>query len=145
MSILHLARLIEEAGVPAGVVSVLPGLGAVTGDAIVDHPDIDKISFTGSPRVGRIIAKRAANTFKRTTLELGGKSPQIILADADLDAAVNGTAMGLFFNQGQICAAGTRVLVHRSLYSQVVERLSAQPRRRFWATPSTRPPQWVRR
>jgi betaine-aldehyde dehydrogenase len=125
LSILHLARLIEEAGVPAGVVSVLPGLGAVTGDAIVGHPDIDKISFTGSPRVGRIIAKRAADTFKRTTLELGGKSPQIILADADLDAAINGTAMGLFFNQGQTCAAGTRVLVHRSLYSQVVERLSA--------------------
>jgi hypothetical protein len=146
LSILHLARLIEEAGVPAGVVSVLPGLGAVTGDAIVDHPDIDKISFTGSPRFGRIIAKRAANTFKRTTLELGGKSPQIILADADLDAAVNGTAMGLFFNQGQICAAGTRVL---SCTDHCIRRWSKgfrrQPRRRFWATPSTRPPQWVRR
>ncbi|WP_124396236.1 aldehyde dehydrogenase, partial [Rhodococcus wratislaviensis] len=86
---------------------------------------VDKISFTGSPRVGRIIAKRAADTFKRTTLELGGKSPQIILPDADLEAAVGGTAMGLFFNQGEVCAAGTRILVHRSLYSQVVDGLAA--------------------
>lgn len=125
LSILHLARLIAEAGVPAGVVNVLPGLGEVTGDAIVGHPGINKISFTGSPRVGRIIAKKAADTFKRITLELGGKSPQIILADADVEAAINGTAMGLFFNQGQVCAAGTRVLVHRSLYSQVVDGLSA--------------------
>ncbi|KZF06374.1 MAG: aldehyde dehydrogenase family protein [Rhodococcus sp. (in: high G+C Gram-positive bacteria)] len=125
LSILHLARLIEEAGVPAGVVNVVPGLGEVTGDALVGHPDVDKISFTGSPRVGRLIAKKAADTFKRTTLELGGKSPQIILEDADLEAAINGTAMGLFFNQGQVCAAGTRVLVHRSLYSKVVDGLSA--------------------
>ncbi|MBY4383954.1 aldehyde dehydrogenase family protein [Rhodococcus fascians] len=125
LSILHLARLIDEAGVPAGVVNVVPGLGEVTGDALVGHPDVDKISFTGSPRVGRIIAKKAADTFKRTTLELGGKSPQIILEDADLEAAINGTAMGLFFNQGQVCAAGTRVLVHRSLYSQVVDGLAA--------------------
>jgi betaine-aldehyde dehydrogenase len=125
LSILHLARLIHEAGVPAGVVNVLPGLGEVTGAAIVAHPDVDKISFTGSPQVGRIIAQRAAETFKRTTLELGGKSPQVIMADADLQAAIDGTAMGLFFNQGEVCAAGTRVLVHRSLYSQVVEGLSA--------------------
>lgn len=120
LSILHLARLIDEAGVPAGVVNVVPGLGEVTGDALVGHPDVDKISFTGGALgVGKLIAKKAADTFKRTTLELGGKSPQIILEDADLDAAINGTAMGLFFNQGQVCAAGTRVLVHRSLYSHV--------------------------
>lgn len=123
LSILHLTRLIDEAGVPAGVVNVVPGLGEVTGDALVGHPEVDKISFTGSPRVGRMIAKKAADTFKRTTLELGGKSPQIILDDADLESAVNGTAMGLFFNQGQVCAAGTRVLVHRSLYSDVVDGL----------------------
>lgn len=125
LSLLYLAALIEEAGVPAGVVNVLPGLGHVTGAAIVAHPDVDKVSFTGSPEVGRTIGERAAATFKRTTLELGGKSPQIIMADADLDAAIAGTAMGLFSNQGEICAAGTRVLVHRSLYSQVVEGLSA--------------------
>jgi phenylacetaldehyde dehydrogenase len=125
LSILHLARLIEEAGVPAGVVNVLPGLGDVTGAAIVAHPDIDKISFTGSPEVGRIIGQQAAATFKRTTLELGGKSPHVIMADADIHAAINGTAMGLFSNQGEICAAGTRVLAHRSVYSEVVEGLSA--------------------
>lgn len=125
LSILHLARLIDEAGVPHGVVNVVPGLGEVAGDALVGHYDVDKISFTGSPYVGRLIAKKAADTFKRTTLELGGKSPQIILDDADLDAAINGTAMGLFFNQGQVCAAGTRVLVHRSHYSDVVDALSA--------------------
>ncbi|HEY5858570.1 MAG TPA: aldehyde dehydrogenase family protein [Aldersonia sp.] len=125
LSILHLARLLHEAGIPAGVVSVLPGPGETTGDAIAGHPDVNKISFTGSPAVGKIITKRAADTFKKVTLELGGKSPQIILEDADLEAAIDGTAMGLFFNQGQICAAGTRVLVHRSLYSQVVEGLSA--------------------
>lgn len=125
LSILHLAGLLQEAGLPAGVVNVLPGLGDVTGEAIVTHPDVDKVSFTGSPRVGKHIARAAAETFKRVTLELGGKSPQIILADADLEAAINGTAMGLFFNQGEVCAAGTRVFVHRSVYDQVVEGLAA--------------------
>lgn len=125
LSILHLGRLLQEAGIPDGVVNIVPGLGEVAGEALVTHPDVDKISFTGSPRIGRHIAKSAADTFKRTTLELGGKSPQIILADADVEAAVNGTAMGLFFNQGEVCAAGTRVLVHRSLYDQVVDGLAA--------------------
>ena len=125
LSILHLGKLLTEAGLPDGVVSIVPGLGHVTGQAIVDHPGVDKISFTGSPRVGRLIAKSAAETFKRVTLELGGKSPQIILDDADVEAAINGTALGLFFNQGEVCAAGTRVLVHRSLYDQVVDGLSA--------------------
>jgi len=124
LSILHLAKLLQEAGVPDGVVSVLPGLGAVTGQALVDHADVDKISFTGSPEVGRSIGMAAASAFKRVTLELGGKSPQVILADADVEAAVGGTAMGLFFNQGETCAAGTRVLVHRSLYSDVVDALA---------------------
>ncbi|PRY49616.1 betaine-aldehyde dehydrogenase [Geodermatophilus tzadiensis] len=124
LSILHLAGILQEAGVPDGVVSVLPGLGSVTGQALVDHADVDKISFTGSPEVGRHIGMAAASSFKRVTLELGGKSPQVILADADIEAAVGGTAMGLFFNQGQVCAAGTRVLVHRSLYSDVVDALA---------------------
>ncbi|HKP40520.1 phenylacetaldehyde dehydrogenase StyD [Mycobacterium sp.] len=125
LSILHLAKLLHEAGLPDGVLSVLPGLGAVAGDALVRHADVDKISFTGSPRVGRLIGQHAAETFKRVTLELGGKTPQIIMADADVDAAINGTALGLFFNQGEVCAAGTRVLVHRSLYSRVVDELAA--------------------
>jgi betaine-aldehyde dehydrogenase len=125
LSILHLGRLLEEAGLPPGTVNIVPGNGPVTGNALVEHPDVDKISFTGSPFVGRLIQQKAADTFKRVTLELGGKSPQIILDDADVEAAVQGTAMGLFFNQGEVCAAGTRVLVQRSLYSDVVDALSA--------------------
>ncbi|SJN41638.1 Aldehyde dehydrogenase [Microbacterium esteraromaticum] len=124
LSILHLATLIQEAGVPAGVVNVIPGRGSVAGAALVEHPDVDKISFTGSPETGRAIQIAAAQTFKRVTLELGGKTPQIIFADANIEAAVGGTAMGLFFNQGEVCAAGTRVLVHRSIYDQVVQGLA---------------------
>ncbi|SBS79692.1 putative aldehyde dehydrogenase DhaS [uncultured Mycobacterium sp.] len=125
LSILHLGRLLEEAGLPPGTVNIVPGVGSITGNALVEHPGVDKISFTGSPGIGRQIQKTAADSFKRVTLELGGKSPQIILPDANVEAAVAGTAMGLFFNQGEVCAAGTRIFVHRSLYSDVVEALSA--------------------
>ena len=124
LSILALAELLAEAGVPAGVVSVLPG-AADTGAALTTHPGIDKVTFTGSPEVGRIVQRAAADGFKRVTLELGGKSPQIILPDADLTAAVRGTARGLFANQGQVCAAGTRVLVHRSVAEEVSRALVA--------------------
>lgn len=124
LSILHLGRLIDEAGFPAGVVNIVPGLGEVAGAALVAHSGVDKISFTGSPEVGRRIQKSAADTFKRVTLELGGKTPQIVCDDADLEAAINGIAMGLFFNQGEVCAAGTRILVHRSHYDTVVEALA---------------------
>jgi acyl-CoA reductase-like NAD-dependent aldehyde dehydrogenase len=124
LSILHLAKLIQEAGVPDGVVNVVSGQGATAGAALAAHPDVDKISFTGSPETGRLVQIAAAATFKRVTLELGGKSPQIIFADADVELAVNITAMGLFFNQGEVCAAGTRVLVHRSIYDQVVQALA---------------------
>lgn len=125
LSILHLGKLIEEAGFPAGVVNVVPGLGTVAGAALVRHADVDKISFTGSPAVGQEIQRVAAETFKRVTLELGGKSPHIILEDANLEAAVQGVAMGLFFNQGEVCAAGTRILVHRAHYNTVVGALAA--------------------
>jgi acyl-CoA reductase-like NAD-dependent aldehyde dehydrogenase len=125
LSVLHLGKLVEEAGFPAGVVNIVPGLGTVAGAALVAHPDVDKISFTGSPEVGRAIQKVAADTFKRVTLELGGKSPHLVMADADVDAAVQGIAMGLLFNQGEVCAAGTRILVHRSHYDDVVDKLKA--------------------
>lgn len=125
LSVLHLASLIQEAGVPDGVVNVVPGLGSTAGAALVEHPDVDKISFTGSPATGKAIQIAAAGSFKRLTLELGGKTPQIIFADANIEAAVGGTAMGLFFNQGEVCAAGTRILVHRSIYPDVVEALAA--------------------
>jgi len=124
LSVLHLGTLIEEAGFPAGTVNIVPGLGGITGEALVAHPDVDKISFTGSPEIGRHIQKVAADTFKRVTLELGGKSPHVVLEDANVEAAINGIAMGLLFNSGQVCAAGTRVLVHRSLYETVVEALA---------------------
>ena len=135
LSILHLGKLIGEAGFPPGVVNIVPGLGAVAGAALVRHREVDKVSFTGSPEVGRDIQRAAADSFKRVTLELGGKSPQIVLADADVDAAVNGIAMGLFFNQGEVCAAGTRILVHRSLYDRVVTALGNAARAQVPGTP----------
>lgn len=124
LSVLHLGRLITEAGFPPGVVNVVPGLGPEAGAALAAHPDVDKISFTGSPAVGKAIQAAAADTYKRVTLELGGKSPQIVFPDADIEAAVRGIAMGLFFNQGEVCAAGTRILVHRSIYGDVVAALA---------------------
>ncbi|MDO8211164.1 aldehyde dehydrogenase family protein [Conexibacter sp. CPCC 206217] len=120
LSTLHLAALIEEAGFPAGTVNVVTGLGHTAGAALVDHKGIDKLSFTGSPETGRKIAVAAAQEFRPVTLELGGKSPQLVLGDADLAAVVPGLAMGFLANQGQICAAGTRILVARELYDDVV-------------------------
>jgi acyl-CoA reductase-like NAD-dependent aldehyde dehydrogenase len=123
LSALHLASLVREAGFPGGVVNVVTGRGKVAGDALLRHPGVDKISFTGSPEVGAEIMRTAGPLFKRIALELGGKSPQIIFGDADIDAAVQGCAMGLFFNQGQVCAAGTRILVHRSVLDKVAAGL----------------------
>ncbi len=125
LTALHLAALIEEVGFPDGTVNIVPGLGETAGAALVRHPDVDKISFTGSPEVGRQIAVQAAQDFKRLTLELGGKSPQIILADADLECAVPGIAIGFLANQGEICAAGTRILAARAVYEEVVDGLAA--------------------
>ncbi|MGW3956576.1 aldehyde dehydrogenase family protein [Streptomyces sp. NPDC004752] len=123
LSALRLAELIDEAGFPPGTVNVLTGDGT-TGAAIVDHPGVDKIAFTGSTAVGREIGSRAGADVKRVTLELGGKSPNIILADADVDAAVAGAFDGIYFNSGQSCVAGSRLYVQRSLYDTVVERLA---------------------
>jgi acyl-CoA reductase-like NAD-dependent aldehyde dehydrogenase len=124
LTTLYLGGLIQEAGFPAGVVNLIPGLGSVAGAALVDHRGVDKISFTGSQEVGREIAIRCAGAFRRTTLELGGKSPQIVLGDADLGAVLPGIAVGFLANQGEICAAGTRVLVARPLYDEVVSGLA---------------------
>jgi len=120
---LMLADLLVEAGFPDGSVSVLPGRGPVTGEALIEHRGVDKISFTGSPDTGLRVAMAAARGFRRTTLELGGKSPQIVFADADLDAAADGVAIGIFANQGETCAAGSRVLVHRSVHDELVDRM----------------------
>ncbi|SFV14990.1 aldehyde dehydrogenase family protein [Pseudoduganella namucuonensis] len=123
LSALHLAALVAEAGFPPGVVNVVTGRGAVAGAALAVHPGVDKVSFTGSPAVGAEIMRTAGPLFKRVAMELGGKSPQIVFEDADIEAAVRGCAMGLFFNQGQVCAAGTRVLVQRAVFDQVAAGL----------------------
>ncbi|NMG49689.1 aldehyde dehydrogenase family protein [Azoarcus communis] len=128
LALTALAGLAAEAGFPAGVFNLVNGMGAAAGATLVSHPGVDKISFTGSTAVGRIIARDAAPLFKRLTLELGGKAPQIICADANLEAAIMGVAMGLFVNQGQTCAAGSRILVHRSRYNDVVDALAGAAR-----------------
>jgi len=121
LSALRLGELCLEAGLPPGVVNILTGFGE-TGAAIVEHPDVDKIAFTGSPEVGRIIMRASAGTLKRVSLELGGKSPNIILADADMEAAVRGASGGIFFNQGEVCSAGSRILVERGVYDRFLEQ-----------------------
>ena len=126
LTALRIGELALEAGFPPGVLNVVPGFGGKAGAALVEHPDVDKITFTGSPAVGRQILRSAAGNLKRVTLELGGKSANIIFPDADLDAAVRAAASGIFFNSGQVCSAGSRVLAHADIYEEVVERLVAR-------------------
>jgi acyl-CoA reductase-like NAD-dependent aldehyde dehydrogenase len=123
LTTLHIARLFEEAGFPAGVFNVVSGTGPVAGMALARHPFVAKLSYTGSGTVGRVLAAEAAQTLKPLTLELGGKAPQIVLDSADLEATINTLAMGFLANQGQICAAGTRILVQRARVNEVAERL----------------------
>ncbi|WP_257350959.1 aldehyde dehydrogenase family protein [Pseudalkalibacillus decolorationis] len=120
LSALYFAELVEKAGFPPGVVNIVPGYGATAGNAIVEHPDVDKISFTGSTAIGKQIMKKAADTMKRLTLELGGKSPNIVLPDADLSKAIPGVFNGIMFNQGEVCSAGSRVYVHKDQFNDVV-------------------------
>jgi aldehyde dehydrogenase (NAD+)/phenylacetaldehyde dehydrogenase len=123
LSAIYLAKLIDEAGFPKGVVNVVPGFGETAGAPLVEHPLVDKIAFTGSTAVGKMIMRKASETLKRVTLELGGKSPNIVLPDADLSKAVPGALMGIMFNQGQVCCAGSRLYVQKSLYDNVVSDL----------------------
>lgn len=123
-SVLHLARLTAEAGVPAGVVNVVTGRGQSTGAALASHPGIDKITFTGSTATGKQIARAAAENVTQVALELGGKSPQLVFADADLDRAIPGIANSVFLNSGQVCVAGSRVYVERGIYDETVNRLA---------------------
>ena len=126
LSALRIGELALEAGLPPGVLNIVPGLGKIAGRALVDHPDVDKITFTGSPAVGREILAGAAGNLKRVTLELGGKSANVIFADADLDSATKAAASGIFFNSGQVCSAGSRVLAQDAVYDEVVERMLAR-------------------
>ncbi|KQP14417.1 aldehyde dehydrogenase family protein [Pseudorhodoferax sp. Leaf267] len=125
LSSLALAELLAEAGVPPGVVNIVTGLGDTVGAALAHHPGVDKIAFTGSGPVGQSIVRASAGNLKRVTLELGGKSPNIVFADADLDAAVPGAAMAIFGNSGQVCAAGSRLFVERKIYREFVLRVVA--------------------
>ncbi|KAF1659589.1 UNVERIFIED_CONTAM: Aldehyde dehydrogenase, mitochondrial, partial [Eudyptes robustus] len=126
LTALHVAKLAAEAGFPPGVLNIVPGYGPTAGHALAAHPDVQKVAFTGSTEVGRLIMLAAAESnLKRITLELGGKSPNIVFADADLDHAVNTTSQGVFFNQGQTCSAGTRVFVEGKIYDEFIARAKA--------------------
>ena len=136
LSALRIGELILEAGFPAGVVNILPGFGPTAGAALASHMDVDKVAFTGSTEVGHLIMEAAARSnLKPVTLELGGKSPNIVFADADLDEAVEGAHMGLFANQGQSCCAGSRVFVERSIYDTFVEKSIVRARSRVVGDP----------
>jgi acyl-CoA reductase-like NAD-dependent aldehyde dehydrogenase len=129
LTALAMAEIFQEAGLPPGAFNVIPGGGSSAGAAMVRHPGVDKITFTGSTEVGKQVMRDAAETVKRLTLELGGKSPNIIFADADLKAAVRGAQNGIFYGKGEVCAAGSRLLVQRSVHDEVVEQLVARAKR----------------
>src|SRR5580658_8202387 len=124
LSALRFGELIQEAGIPDGVVNIVTGFGEIAGAALAEHPDVDKIAFTGSTEVGKLIVQAAAGNLKKVSLELGGKSPAIILPDADLDLAIAGAASAIFFNHGQCCCAGSRLYAHKSVYDRVVAGVS---------------------
>jgi acyl-CoA reductase-like NAD-dependent aldehyde dehydrogenase len=123
LTALELAAIAAEAGLPRGVLNVVTGRGEVTGSAVVRHPDVDKIAFTGSTAVGKLIMREAADSLKKVSLELGGKSPNIVFDDADVEAAARGSFSAIFYNTGQCCTAGSRLLVHQSVHDQLVEKL----------------------
>jgi betaine-aldehyde dehydrogenase len=127
LTILELARHFEEAGLPPGVVNIVTGQGD-TGAALTAHADVDKIAFTGSAEVGKTIMRRAADTLKKISLELGGKSPNILFADGDFEASVDGALFGMFLNQGEVCSAGSRILVERPIYKQVIDAMVEKAR-----------------
>src|SRR5262249_42142261 len=120
---LRLAELRLEAGVPPGVLNVVPGYGETAGAALASHPDVDKVAFTGSHSTGQSIIRASAGNLKRVSLELGGKSPDIVFADADIDSAVPGAAMAVFAHSGQICSAGTRLFVEKRAHAPFVDRV----------------------
>ncbi len=129
LSALLLAELVAEAGFPDGVVNVVPGYGETAGAALASHPDVDKVAFTGSTEVGKLIVQAAAGNLKKVSLELGGKSPNVVFADADMKATIPGAAGAIFFNHGQCCCAGSRLYVEQSIFDQVVEGVSEQARK----------------
>src|SRR6201997_5485429 len=121
LSCLRLAELVQEAGIPDGVVNIVPGYGETAGAALAAHPEVDKIAFTGSTEVGKLILQAAAGNLKKVSLELGGKSPNIVFDDVNVDEAVAGAASAIFFNHGQCCCAGSRLFVEKDIFDKVVE------------------------
>jgi len=126
LSCLLLGELVQEAGIPDGVVNIVPGYGETAGAALAAHPDVDKVAFTGSTEVGKLILQAAAGNLKKVSLELGGKSPNVVFGDVDLDAAIAGSSSAIFFNHGQCCCAGSRLYVENSIFDKVVEGVSAR-------------------
>jgi aldehyde dehydrogenase (NAD+) len=126
LTCLRMARLAQKAGFPDGVINVVPGYGPTAGAALVKHPGVDKIAFTGEGATAKIIQREALETFKRVTFELGGKSPNVVFADSDHDAAVEGAHFGLYFNQAQCCCAGSRLFVQDKVHDEFVDRLKSK-------------------
>src|ERR1700722_19407131 len=126
LTALEFAGYLADAGLPPGVVNIVTGFGETVGAPLVKHPDVNKVAFRGSGEVGKAIVKAAADTLKRVTLELGGKSPNIFFADADFEAAIDGALFGVFVNQGEVCSAGSRILVEKKIYPKFVEAMSAK-------------------
>src|SRR5271167_4836163 len=129
LTALVFAGFLADAGMPPGVVNIITGFGETAGAPLVRHPDVNKIAFTGSASVGKQIVKMAADTVKRVTLELGGKSPNIFFADADFEAAIDGALFGVFINQGEVCSAGSRILVEKSIYKNFVEAMTEKAKK----------------
>jgi phenylacetaldehyde dehydrogenase len=129
LSCLRLGELIQEAGIPDGVVNIVSGYGETAGAALAAHPDVDKVAFTGSTEVGKLIVQAATGNLKKVSLELGGKSPNVVFADGDIDQAVAGASMAIFFNHGQCCAAGSRLYVENKIFDKVVEGVSAEAKK----------------
>lgn len=126
LTILEVATYFNDLGFPPGVINIVTGMGETAGAPLVAHPDVDKIAFTGSNAVGKMILKSAADSIKRVTMELGGKSPNIFFEDADFEAAIDGALFGVFINQGEVCSAGSRILVQKSIYNRFVEAMAAK-------------------
>jgi aldehyde dehydrogenase (NAD+) len=135
LTCLRMARLAQKAGIPDGVINVVPGYGPTAGAAVVKHPDVDKVGFTGEYKTAQIIMRDAAPTLKRLTFELGGKSPNIVFADADLEAAAAGSHFGLYFNQGQCCCAGSRLFVEDRAYDEFCDRMASMNKTRKLGDP----------
>src|SRR5205809_2511743 len=129
LSALKLGEMIIEAGFPEGVVNVVPGYGETAGAALAAHNDVDKIAFTGSTEVGKLIVHAATGNLKRVSLELGGKSPNVVFKDADMDIAISGAASSIFFNHGQCCCAGSRLYVEKPIFDRVVEGVAEHARK----------------